>query len=426
MNIQSAPPAAALARQVEEPSLRILLTGYRSHPHVGGQGVYLRELARALRDLGHRVTVASGPPYPELDSGIDLVELPSLDLFEEANAFKAFRLSHLTSWADFSEWASHNTGAFGEPYAFGRRLARYLKAHPGQFDVVHDNQTLASALTGINRFLPVIATIHHPVAIDREFALASNKTRFDRWLTRRWYGFTGMQARTARSLPRLLAVSEAARDSHAAHYGLDPATIHVSFNGIDHDVFKPDPSVERQPGLIAATASADVPIKGVDVLMDAFCTLAPSRPDLRLELIGRLRDGPARARLEASGLLDRVTCRSGVTREEIAALYRRANLVACPARFEGFGFPAAEAMACGAPVVASDGGALPEVVGDAGLVVPAGDAAAFAAAIASMLDDPARATTLGAAAAVRARDAFSWQAHGEAAISLYRAALASC
>ena len=330
MNIQSAPPAAALARQVEEPSLRILLTGYRSHPHVGGQGVYLRELARALRDLGHRVTVASGPPYPELDSGIDLVELPSLDLFEEANAFKAFRLSHLTSWADFSEWASHNTGAFGEPYAFGRRLARYLKAHPGQFDVVHDNQTLASALTGINRFLPVIATIHHPVAI------------------------------------------------------------HVSFNGIDHDVFKPDPSVERQPGLIAATASADVPIKGVDVLMDAFCTLAPSRPDLRLELIGRLRDGPARARLEASGLLDRVTCRSGVTREEIAALYRRANLVACPARFEGFGFPAAEAMACGAPVVASDGGALPEVVGDAGLVVPAGDAAAFAAAIASMLDDPGR------------------------------------
>lgn len=407
-------------------SLRVLLAGYRSHPHVGGQGVYLRELARALRDLGHTVTVASGPPYPDLDDGIALVRLPSLDLFEADNAFAAFRPGFLRSWADLSEWLSHNSGAFGEPHAFGRRLHTHIMANPGAYDIVHDNQTLASAFLAINRHVPVVATIHHPVAIDREFALDSAKTRLDRWLTNRWYAFTRMQAKTARNLPRLLAVSDAARDSHANRYGIDRAQITVSFNGIDHDIFHPEAAMDRDPGLIAATASADVPIKGVDILMDAFCALAANRPELRLELIGRLRDGPAKAKLDASGLGHRVTCRSGVTREEIADLYRRANVVACPARFEGFGFPAAEAMACGAPVVASNGGALPEVVGNAGLIVPAGDAAALAHAIESFIDYPEHASTLGLAAAQRARAVFDWTAHAQAAVTLYREALVSC
>lgn len=426
MNIQTPLPDDAAPASADALPLRVLLTGYRSHPHVGGQGVYLRELAKALRDLGHQVTVASGPPYPELDPGIALVKLPSLDLFETENAFLAFRPDFFTSWADFSEWATHNTGGFGEPYAFGERLARYVWAHRGEFDVIHDNQTLASAFARLNRRIPVIATIHHPVAIDRDFALASVDKRVDRWLTRRWYGFTGMQARTATGLSGLLAVSSAARDSHSRIYGLDRSRISVAFNGIDHKVFLPDPDTPREPGLIAATASADVPIKGVDVLMAAFCALAKDRPELRLELIGRLREGKAKARLDASGLSDRVICRSGVTREEIADLYRRANMVVCPARFEGFGFPAAEAMACGAPVVASDGGALPEVVGEAGLVVPAGNAPALAGAMARVLDDPALARRLGDSGSERARQQFDWHRHAETAVKLYRRALAKC
>lgn len=426
MNIQTAPPELARPAGHDAAPLRVLLTGYRSHPHVGGQGVYLRELARALRDLGHAVTVASGPPYPELDAGIELVKLPSLDLFETDNAFKAFRPAFLASWADFSEWVTHNTGGFGEPYAFGQRLARYLGQRRGAFDIVHDNQTLASALAGINRRIPVVATIHHPVAIDRDFALAKAEKRIDRWLTRRWYGFTGMQARTAAGLSGLLAVSAAARDSHVRRYGLDRAAISVAFNGIDHAVFHPDAAIAREPGLIAATASADVPIKGVDVLMDAFCTLAAERPDVRLELIGKLRDGPAKARLDASGLEGRVTCRSGVSREDIANLYRRASVVACPARFEGFGFPAAEAMACGTPVVASDGGALPEVVGEAGLIVPAGDAGALAQGLTRVLDDDGLASRLGQTGARRARTEFDWHRHAEAAVALYRRVLTPC
>jgi glycosyltransferase involved in cell wall biosynthesis len=405
---------------------RVLLTGYRSHPHVGGQGVYLRELAIGLRDLGHEVTIASGPPYPDVPDEVAFVGFPSLNLFEEDNAFLALRWRHLASRADRSEWLAHNTGAFGELKAYALRLEDWLRQHAHKFDIVHDNQTLATPFLDMQRHLPVVATIHHPVAIDREFAVAGAQKRVDKWLTRRWYGFTDMQAKTVRGLPHLLAVSDAARTSHAEHYGMDPAKAVVAFNGIDHAVFRPDPAVSRQPGLIAATASADVPIKGLDVLMTAFIALAKRDPEVHLELIGQLRDGQAKALLTKAGLLDRVTTRSGVSREEIAALYQRASVVACPARFEGFGFPAAEAMACGAPVVASDGGALPEVVGDAGRIVPAGDAAALELALQAVLADPALAEDMARRGAERARDAFSWRHHALAASALYEKAIAAC
>lgn len=410
----------------QDRKLRVLLSGYRSHPHVGGQGVYLGELARALHRAGHSVTVISGPPYPDLPDGIECVELPSLDLFEAENAFLAFRPEFLTRWPDFAEWASHNTAAFGEPYAFACRLSRWLKGREDQFDVIHDNQTLASPFVKIARRLPVVATIHHPIAIDREFAINSAETKVDRWLTKRWYDFVEMQGSTARRLPALLAVSEAALISHVAHYGIDPDRCTVSFNGIDHGVFHPDAAATRETNLIAATASADVPIKGLDVLMTAFARLAAERPALRLEMIGKLREGRAKRILEDAGLMDRVTCRHGVAREEIADLYRRASVVACPARFEGFGFPAAEAMACGAPVVASDGGALPEVVGRAGLVVPAGDADALAESIARVLDDTALANDMSIDGAARARAEFDWDAHAAAAVSLYSKVMAPC
>ncbi|MEN0651549.1 MULTISPECIES: glycosyltransferase family 4 protein [Hyphobacterium] len=406
--------------------LRVLVSGYRSHPHVGGQGVYLSALARALHRAGHSVTVVSGPPYPELEDGIARVELPALDLFSAKNALLAFKPSFLGNWPDFAEWACHNTAAFGEPYAFACRLEAWLRGREDQFDVIHDNQTLATPFLRIAQRVPVVATIHHPIAIDREFAVQSAPKRIDRWLTKRWYDFVEMQGRTARRLPALLAVSQAARDSHVAHYGVDPMRTDVAFNGIDHTVFHPDPAIERVPGLIAATASADVPIKGLDVLATAFAALARDNSGLKLELIGQLRDGRAKQILTEAGLMSRVSCRHGVAREEIAALYRRANLVVCPARFEGFGFPAAEAMACGAPVVASDGGALPEVVGEAGAIVPAGDAGALTAAIAAVLDNPVRARRMSELGAARARREFDWDRHAAAAEALYQRVLAPC
>ncbi|VAW01486.1 hypothetical protein MNBD_ALPHA06-295, partial [hydrothermal vent metagenome] len=175
--------------------------------------------------------------------------------------------------------------------------------------------------------------------------------------------------------------------------------------------------------LLVATASADTPLKGLPVLVDALAKLVPEHPDLRLRVIGRLRDGPTKNAIVAHGLEDRIQFTENLEQAEIAKLFQQATLALSASLFEGFGLPAAEAMACGAPVIVSDGGALPEVAGKAGVIVPKGDSAALAEAIASLLADPKRRIALGAAAAKRAKITFSWERHGFHATQLYRKAI---
>jgi len=407
------------------PPLRVLLTSYRSNPHVGGQGVYVRELSRALTRQGCEVSVASGPPYPELDPGIELIELPSLDLFSETNALLALRWRHLASRADRGEWLAHNSGAFGEMTAFARRLRAFLEREGDRFDVVHDNQTLAMPMVGLSRRIPLLTTLHHPIDIDRDFAIAGAGSWWKRLLVARWHDFVKTQAAAARRLPGFICVSEASRQAYAARCGVEPARIAVSHNGIDHAAFYPDPAVARDPGLMVAMASADVPIKGLDVLIEAMARIAPARPDLRLVVVGTLREGPTKRMLAQTGLTGRVEFRSGLAQSEIAALFRRAAVFVSPSRFEGFGFPPAEAMACGAPIIVSTGGALPEVAGDAGIVVPVEDADALAAAIESVLDFPDRAERMSRDGAAWARTAFVWDDHARASLSLYHELIAT-
>lgn len=405
---------------VAQRPLRVLVTSYRSHPHVGGQGIYVHELTRALKAAGCEVSVASGPPYPELDAGIELIRLPSLDLFAVDNAMLALRWRHLGNRADRAEWLAHNSGAFGEMTAFALRLEDFI-AHEGhRFDVIHDNQTLAMPMARIAQRMPVVTTLHHPIAIDREFAVAGAATRLGKALAWRWHSFVNEQAKAARALTHFLAVSDAARQSYAQRTGMSPDGVRVAYNGIDHASFTPDPSVERETGLIVASASADVPIKGLDVLIAALARLKDSHSHARLTVIGSLRDGPTKRMLERTGLADRVSFVSGLTREEIADLHRRATVFVSASRFEGFGFPPAEAMACGAPVIVSDGGALPEVAGDAGIVTPVGDEGALAAAISRVLDDETLRAAMSQAGLNRVRTLFRWDLHAGTAIGLYR------
>lgn len=404
--------------------LRVLVSSYRSAPHVGGQGVYVRALTRALADEGCAVSVISGPPYPELDPDISLIELPSLDLFSVDNAMLALRWRHLFDRADRTEWLAHNTGAFAEMTSYAIRLERWIAEHGHKFDVIHDNQTLSLPMVQVDAHVPVVTTLHHPIAIDRDFAVAGAPNWWRRALTRRWHSFVDHQAKAARALPRFLAVSDAARRSYAARCGVDPARVTVAFNGLDLDAFKPDPAVTRDADHVLALASADVPIKGLDVLIEALARLKQRGRTPRLTVIGQLRDGPTRSALIAHGLLDHVRFVSGLSRDEIVALYRQCTVFVSASRFEGFGFPAAEAMACGAPVIVSDGGALPEVAGEAGIVTPAEDVAALTDALERVLSDTALRGQMSAACAARAHAAFRWSDHARASIALYEDALA--
>ncbi|TCO53090.1 glycosyltransferase family 4 protein [Actinocrispum wychmicini] len=370
-------------------SLRVALLSYRGKAHCGGQGVYIRHLSRELTALGHYVEVIAGPPYPVLDPGVPLVRTPSLDLYAEPNPFRTPKLAELRRIPDWIEFVTMRRGGFPEPLTFSLRVRRYLATH--RFDIVHDNQSLGYGLLGLRT--PVIATVHHPVVIDRDMKPPSAGTR-------RWYAFTRMQHRVARRLPMLLTVSEAAKSAITSRMGVPGSRIRVVPLSADTRMFTPD-RVPRVPGRVVCVASADEPIKGLRHLLAAV-------KDVHCELvvIGKPKPVPG------------VTFVSGLTDDEYADLICGAEIVCVPSLFEGFSLPAIEAMACGVPVVATSGGALPEVVGDAGVIVPPGSPEALARALRDLLADPVRRKRLGEAGTARAAR-LSWRRTAERTAACY-------
>lgn len=406
--------------------LRIALLGYRSNPFSGGQGVYLKFLSKALLDAGHRVAVISGEPYPQLDAGVELIELPGLNLFAAPNHVTALRLRHFRSATDLLEWSSMLTGGFPEPYTFGRRLLARAGELLGDFDLVHDNQSLSWGTLALQRRgTPLVTTIHHPITWDRDIALAHAPDWRHRLLIRRWHAFLRMQGRVARRLRHIVTVSDRSRRDIAAAFRIDPSRIHVVHNGIDAHTFRPEPGVKRDPWQLITTASADQPLKGTQHLIPAFARLAARFPQLRLTFVGRPRPGgTTEALIDAAGVRDRIRFVHGVSAAEMRALYAQAAVAVVPSEYEGFGLPAGEAMACGVPLVSTDGGALPEVVGDAARVVPVGDVTALAEAIEALLLDPDARDDLSRQGRRRIVERFTWQRTAEQLTALYRQVLA--
>ncbi|MCA1788393.1 MAG: glycosyltransferase family 4 protein [Thioalkalivibrio sp.] len=422
----SAPVRSAGAQRHGDPdALRVALLGYRSNPFSGGQGIYIAAMARALTDLGHHVDVISGPPYPQLDDDIRLIRIPSLDLYAAPNHVTALRPSHFRSATDLFEYFSMLTGGFPEPYTFGRRAAHWMLEHGARYDIVHDNQSLCYGLLELQRRgMPLVATIHHPVQHDRDIALAHAQDWKHRLLIRRWHAFLRMQTRVVRRLRHIVTVSEASRSDIAHAFGIPAQSIDVIHNGIDTETFRPRPEVRRRDDLLMTVASADQPLKGLVYLLEALRQLVDSHPDLRLLVIGRPReDGDTLRRIRRLGLGDRVIFRHGLTRDEIVQHYAEATLAVVPSLYEGFGLPAGEAMACGAPVVSSRGGALAEVVGDAGALVPPADAEALRSTIDALLCSPSRRAELAERGRRRVLERFCWRVSGERMVDYYRGML---
>ncbi|NYJ03760.1 glycosyltransferase family 4 protein [Petropleomorpha daqingensis] len=403
-------------------SLRIALLSYRSKPHSGGQGVYVRALSRELAELGHRVEVLSGQPYPELDDAIALTEVPSLDLYREPDPFRTPHPREFRDWVDVAEWATMCTAGFPEPLTFSLRAARLLLRRRSEFDVVHDNQCLGYGLLRLPRAgLPTVATVHHPIAIDRGLELAAAPTLRKRLTLHRWYAFTRMQARVAPRLDGLTTVSENSRRDIETHMGVPGAGIRVIPVGIDPDVFTPPPDGRpRDAASIVVVTSADVPLKGLVHLLEAVAKLRTER-DVRLTVVGTARPGgPAELALDRLALRDAVRFTGFLPEPELVALLQSAAVVAIPSLYEGFSLPAVEAMACATPLVTTDAGALPEVVGTrAGLRVKAGDVGELTAALALVLDSPGLGEQLGRAGRRRVLESYTWRATAQRTADWY-------
>ena len=407
--------------------LRIAYLTYRGKPHVGGQGIYTRHLTKALCDLGHSVEVFGGQPYPVLDERVPLTELRSLDLFNDhyPGRFPAFW--EFKSRYDFLETAVFSTGVFPEPLAFSARANHHLSKRLGEFDLVHDNQCLGWGIARLEQKIPTIVTLHHPITRDRMLEMAAAPNAYRRWSIGRWYSFVRMQGKVASRMPRVVVVSENSIQDIHTDMGVDLDRMRLVPVGVDPELFRPLDGIERRPSHLITTASADVALKGLAYLLEAMAKLRADGRAVTLTIIGRPKPGKSMDLIERYGIRDSIEFVSGVSDERIVELYAEAELAVVPSLYEGFSLPAIEAMCSGTPLVATDGGALPEVTGVDGETVfrcTAGDAGSLATAIASALDAPDRREAVGAAGRQRVLERWTWRRCAELTVDQYREVLA--
>ena len=269
-------------------SLRIAFLTYRGHPYTGGQGVYTRHMARELSTLGHSVEVISGPPYPHLDNGIRLTELPSLDLYRMPDPFRIPRLSEFKDRFDVLEYFITAAATFAEPLTFSLRAHRELAGRLEQFDIVHDNQCLGTGIWKIHQAgLPVLETIHHPITVDRRLETEHAPTAWKRFTKNRFYAFTNMQTKVAQKLPRILTVSSNSYEDIIRDHKVDAERLHIVNVGVDTNQFRPLDDISPVPGRLMTTASADVAMKGLAFLLEALAKLRTENDSIHLVVIGK-------------------------------------------------------------------------------------------------------------------------------------------
>ena len=401
--------------------LNICLLTYRGNPTCGGQGVYIKYLSRALRDLGHQVDVISGPPYPEPVEHVRLYKMPGLDLYNPEHLFRPGKYRDLVSLVNQLEFLSMCLGGFPEPWTFGMRVYKYLRSARPAYDIVHDNQCLAYGLLGLPRIgYPTVATIHHPITVDRDVEIEAAPTFLKKLKVRRWYAFLGMQKKVSRRLPRIITVSECSRKDISRDFGISINNFRVVPNGINTDYFYPLPGVKRPDNQLLVTSSADTPLKGLRYLLEAVASILKKR-EIHLTVIGAPKKEGVIERLARELRLNGAVRFTGrIQYEDFARYYAETTMAVIPSLYEGFGMPAGEAMACGVPVISTSGGALPEVVGDAGVIVPPGDKEALEKAICYLLDHPEKRWQLGRAGLRRVEGSFTWQHAAQKTVDVYR------
>ena len=399
---------------------------YRSHPYSGGQGIYIKHLSKALSDRGHQVSVLSGPPYPELDESVELIKIPSLGLFETQNRVSSFGLNLLFRPLDLYEWLTVMTGGFPEPYTFGKRVLKYIKHNKSDFEIILDNQSLSGSLLRIQEILPLVVTIHHPITKDHKLEMQNATNWKEKLSSKRWHNFLPMQKRVAPKLKKIICVSKTSKKDVVEEFHVDPNRIEVILNGIDINTFSPSSFDKREENKIITTASADIPLKGLKYLVKALPKILHSFPKTTLTVIGKSPNNSEVSKLiEQLNLSNVITFRSGISEKEIVDLYHSSELAVIPSLYEGFGFGAGEAMACGVPLISTHSGGLEEVVGDAALKIMPSSAEEIEKAVIKLFNNPEDMRKLSIKGRQRMEEIFDWKIAASSYESSFKAVIES-
>ena len=368
--------------------LKIGILSYRSAPFGGGQGIYVRDISKALVSLGHTVDVISGEPYPELYSGVRLIKLPGMNLFETfsfKDRLKKF-VTNPINVINIQEFVSTLLGGFPEMRSFGNRADSFLEAN-NHYDVIIDNQSLSYGMLAIQKRFPFIEIIHHPITMDLKHDLEANR-KFLYWLSRkRWYSFLKMQKKVAPQINKIITVSMSSKRDIMNDFRCDEGNISVIHNGLDTNIFRPHENIKRNKYRLITTASADVPLKGLDYTLQAVAELKKDI-DIELIVIGKMRvDGHTSRLMKKLNLNSRVHFKTNLTKEEISIEYAKSSVAIVSSLYEGFGYPVIEAMSCATPLIAAKTSSIPELVDDYATLIEARNSNSLANYIKDVLNN---------------------------------------
>ncbi len=352
--------------------LKIAVLSYRSAKFGGGQGVYIRDISFALSHMGHNVDVISGPPYPKLHEGINLIKLPGLDLFETfsfRDRVEKFKSKENKNFDHYYEFFSALIGGFPELKTFGNRANTYLKQND-DYDIVIDNQSISYGMIEIQKRFPFIEIIHHPITFDFKFELASSnkiKYKISRYL---WYSFLRMQRKVAPKISNIITPSQSSKKGIMDEFNCKGSSITVINNGLDAQEFCPIPNSTRNKNRLITTASADVPMKGLDYSLKALKLLKKDNPKMHLIVIGNYKkNGHTERLIKKLGIEQDVIFKKNISKDEIKKLYSSSSIAIVSSLYEGFGYPVIEAMSCEVPIIATNVSSIPELVSDFGTLI---------------------------------------------------------
>ena len=392
--------------------LKIALLSYRSAPFSGGQGIFIRELSSALLKRGHEVDIISGPPMPILDPGNKLIKLEGLNLFETFNfrdrVFKLWNKKNKDS-LDYYDFFKTLIGGFPEMYSFGERVKKYL-SHKKDYDIVIDNQSLSLGMLEIQKTYPFIEIIHHPITKDFKYDLIYSNGFMQRFFKKRWYSFLKMNKKVAPNLKKIITPSENSKKDIALDFKIDPKRIDVIPNGLDLAIFKKNNGLESERFKIVTVASADIPLKGLDTTLKAISLILDKYPNTKLSVVGNPREnGHTERVIRQLNLNNHISFKTNLSKEEVAYEYQSSSLAIISSLYEGFGFPAAEAMACGTPIISSNSSALPEIIKDFGQLYEPGNSVALRDCIENFYLNRSSYNDLAKKGSLYANETFNWE-----------------
>ncbi len=403
--------------------MRVLFLCYRGNPYCGGQGIYLYHLTRELSKRGVEVDVLVGPPYPDpMEDWAWVQKIECLNLWMiNTRSLPYEKLLRIFSPWNFLDYFLTRFHIFPEMETFSLKAFFELRDlhRERKYDLVHDIQCLGWGLLPMKGYdIPIISTVHHPLTRDRDADFLIDKTVWDKISTILFYPLN-MQRFVINKLDRVITSSYEGTAELQKAYGVKRDKVSVVYNGMDIDIFK-NTGEEREERSLLFVGNTEDHKKGMIYLFEALAML-PEDVDLTIVDEGPPKRLTAYNMIERMGLVDRVTFTGKVELDQLVHLYSTKTVLVMSSLYEGFGLPAAEAMACETPVVVTNAGALKEVVGSdgAGFLVPPKDPRALHDAILKVLEDKELRKRMGNKGRKRVEENFAWPVAARNTLAVY-------